>query len=156
MSPGGMIVRRVVLLTSKLVVSAVRVALGAGHARLVRQLLTESIVLAAAGAVLGVAAAYAFVRLLQTMGASQLPRLDEVAFDGRVLMFALAALLVSGVLVGLAPAIRLARVDINTLMNESGRSQTGGRGTGRWLSRSGDLKNPFFGSAMLECGEELN
>ena len=113
---------------------AVRVALGAGHARLVRQLLTESILLAAAGAVLGVAAAYAFVRLLQTMGASQLPRLDEVAFDGRVLLFALVALFVSGVLVGLAPAIRLARVDINTLMNESGRSQTGGRGTGRWLS----------------------
>ena len=113
---------------------AVRVALGAGHARLVRQLLTESILLSAVGAVLGVAAAYAFVRLLQTMGASQLPRLDEVAFDGRVLMFALVALFVSGVLVGLAPAIRLARVDVNTLMNESGRSQTGGRGTRRWLS----------------------
>jgi hypothetical protein len=60
------------------------------------------------------------------MGASQLPRLDDVAFDGRVLMFAVLALFVSGVLVGLAPAIRLARVDINALMNESGRSQPAG------------------------------
>ena len=49
------------------------------------------------------------------MGASQLPRLDAVAFDGRVLVFALLALFVSGVLVGFAPAIRLARDDVNTL-----------------------------------------
>ena len=54
------------------------------------------------------AGAYAFVRLLLTLGASQLPRLDAVAFDGRVLLFALAALLVCGVLVGFAPALRLA------------------------------------------------
>ena len=113
---------------------AVRVALGAGRARIVRQLLTESILLATAGGVVGVAAAYAFVRLLQNIGASQLPRLDEIAFDGRVLMFALITLFISGVLVGFAPAIRLAKTDINALMNEGGRSQTGGRGTGRWLS----------------------
>ena len=113
---------------------AVRVALGAGRARIVRQLLTESILLAAAGAIVGVAAAYAFVRVLLTMGASQLPRLDAVPFDGRVITFALLTLFVSGVLVGFAPAIRLAREDVNALMNESGRSQTGGQGTGRWLS----------------------
>ena len=113
---------------------AVRVALGAGRGRIVRQLLTESILLAAAGAIVGVAAAYAFVRVLLTMGASQLPRLDAIPFDGRVMAFALLALFVSGVLVGFAPAIRLARADVNALMNEGGRSQTGGRGTGRWLS----------------------
>ena len=78
---------------------AVRVALGAGRGRIVRQLLTESLLLAAVGAILGVAGAYAFVRLLLTLGASQLPRLDAVAFDGRVLVFALTALVVCGVLV---------------------------------------------------------
>jgi predicted permease len=112
---------------------AVRVALGAGRGRIVRQLLTESILLATVGAVVGVLGAYAFVRLLLTLGASQLPRLDAVSFDGRVLLFALAALVVSGVLVGFAPALRLAATDLNALMNEGGRSGTGGRGTARWL-----------------------
>ena len=113
---------------------AVRVALGAARGRIVRQLLTESILLATAGAVVGVFAAYAFVRLLLTIGASQLPRLDTVSFDGRVLLFALATLIVSGVLVGFAPALRLASTDVRTLMNESGRSATSGRATTRWLS----------------------
>jgi putative ABC transport system permease protein len=112
---------------------AVRVALGAARGRIVRQLLTESILLATAGAVVGVFFAYAFVRLLLTIGASQLPRLETLSFDGRVLLFALAALIVSGVLVGFAPALRLASTDVRTLMNESGRSSTSGRGTTRWL-----------------------
>jgi predicted permease len=68
-----------------------------------------------------------------TMGAAQLPRLDEVAFDGRVLLFALGVLIASGVLVGFAPALRLAASDLRTLMNESTRSSSGGRGTARWL-----------------------
>jgi putative ABC transport system permease protein len=112
---------------------AVRVSLGASRARIVRQLLTESILLATAGAVVGVAAAYAFVRLLLTVGASQLPRLDQVAFDGRVLTFAVIILVVSGLVVGFAPALRLAATDVKTLINESGRSTSGGRGTARWL-----------------------
>jgi predicted permease len=112
---------------------AVRVALGAARGRIVRQLLTESMLLATAGAVLGVLAAYAFVRLLLAMGASELPRLDAVTFDGRVLLFALGALVVSGVMVGFAPALRLAATDVRALMNEGGRSASGGRGTVRWL-----------------------
>jgi putative ABC transport system permease protein len=112
---------------------AVRVALGAARGRIVRQLLTESILLATVGAVVGIFAAYAFVRLLLALGASQLPRLDDVSFDARVLLFALAALVVSGVLVGFAPALRLAASDLNTLMNEGSRSSSGGRSTARWL-----------------------
>ncbi len=113
---------------------AVRVAIGAGRGRIVRQLLTESMLLATAGAVVGVLAAYAFVRLLLRMGASRLPRLDALSFDGPVLLFALVTLVVSGVLVGFAPALRLATTDVNTLMNEGARSSSGSRGTARWLS----------------------
>ena len=113
---------------------AVRVALGAARGRIIRQLLTESALLSAAGALLGAVVAYAGVRALLALGASRLPRLDAVTFDARVLLFALATLVVSGVLVGFAPALRLAGTDMRTLMSESTRSMSGGRGTARWLS----------------------
>src|SRR5262245_10841190 len=114
---------------------AVRVSLGAGRGRIVRQLLTESALLCSAGAILGSLFAYIGVRALLTMGASTLPRLDGVAFDQRVLLFVLATLVVSGLLVGFAPAFRLASTDVRTLMNESGRSAAGGgRATSKWLS----------------------
>ena len=113
---------------------ALRVALGAPRSRIVRQLLTESALLSGAGAVCGVLLAYVGVNALLALGASKLPRLDAVTFDGRVLLFALAALAFSGLVVGFAPAIRLAGTDVRTLMSESTRSSTGGRGTARWLS----------------------
>ena len=91
---------------------AVRVSLGAGTGRILRQLLTESLVLATAGSILGVLVAYLGVRGLMALGASRLPRLDAVTFDGSVLLFALGTLLVSGLLVGLVPALRLARTDV--------------------------------------------
>ena len=112
---------------------AVRVALGAQRGRIVRQLLTESLLLSTIGAGLGMAAAYAGIRALLKIGASKLPRLDTLTFDTNVLLFALVALVVSGVLVGFAPALRLAATDVKTLMNESGRSASGGRATARWL-----------------------
>lgn len=112
---------------------AVRAALGAGWGRLVRQLLTESVVIAAAGTVLGVAVGALGLRALLAIGAAKLPRLDAVPFDGRVLLFALVVLLVTGAIIGLAPAVRLKRSDMKTLMNDSSRSASAGRGTARWL-----------------------
>ena len=113
---------------------AVRVSLGAGTGRIFRQLLTESVVLATAGSMLGAIVAYLGVRGLLALGASRLPRLHDVTFDGTVLLFSLGTLLVSGLLVGLVPALHLARTDVRTLLNESTRSTSSGRNTGRWLS----------------------
>ena len=113
---------------------AVRAALGAGWARLVRQLLTESLVLAFAGTVLGLVIAALGLRALLALGASKLPRLDAVPFDSSVLLFSLAILVVTGAIIGLAPAVRLLRSDMKTLMNDSSRSASAGRGTTRWLS----------------------
>jgi predicted permease len=112
---------------------AVRIALGAGRGRIIRQLLTESVVLATGGALLGLLVAYSGVRLLLRIGASRLPRLEDVPFDTNVLLFALVVLVFCGVLVGFAPALRLARTDVKTLMNESGRSSSGGKATAHWL-----------------------
>jgi predicted permease len=112
---------------------AVRAALGAGWSRLVRQLVTESLVLAAVGTVIGVAVGALGLRALLAIGASKLPRLDAVSFDWRVLIFALVTLVVTGAIIGLAPAVRLLRSDMKTLMNDSSRSATAGRGTARWL-----------------------
>ena len=112
---------------------AVRAALGAGWSRLVRQLLTESMVLATAGTIAGVAVGALGLRALLALGASQLPRLDAVSFDARALLFSLAVLVLTGAIIGLVPAVRLLRSDMKTLMNDSSRSASAGRGTARWL-----------------------
>src|SRR4029453_6181008 len=94
---------------------ALRSALGAGQQRILRQLLPESMVLAAAGAVLGFALAALAVRLLLILGGSTLPRLESVPIDTNVQLFGLAALTVSGLVMGIMPAWRLARADVRTL-----------------------------------------
>jgi putative ABC transport system permease protein len=112
---------------------AVRAALGAGWQRLVRQLVTESVVLATVGTIIGVGVGMLGLKALLAIGAAKLPRLDAVSFDGRVLLFALATLAATGAMIGLAPAARLLRSDMKTLMNDSSRSSSAGRGTARWL-----------------------
>jgi putative ABC transport system permease protein len=113
---------------------AIRTAIGAGRGRVIRQMLTESLVLSAAGTIAGTALAMVGVRMMLRLGASKLPRLQTVPFDAHVLLFAIAVLGISAVAMGLAPAWRLSRVDIRTLLNEAGRSATASRSTSSTMS----------------------
>jgi hypothetical protein len=91
---------------------SVRVALGAGRRRLVQQLLTESVLLAALGGALGVALAWAGLRVLTRLAPPDIPRLDEVGIDGAVLAAALGVIAAAGVAFGLVPALQASRPDL--------------------------------------------
>ena len=107
----------------------VRAAIGASRARLARQLLTESAVLSAIGAALGLALAWAIVRLAPAVVPGDFPRLDAVHLDGRTLAFTAAAALVTTVLSGLAPALRGARFNlVEALRGGDGATAGGFRG----------------------------
>jgi putative ABC transport system permease protein len=106
---------------------AVRAALGAGRSRLVRQLLTESTVLSLMAGGLGLAIAFWGIRGLVLLAPKDLPRLDEIGIDGPVLGFTLAVSLISGILFGMVPALRISRVDLNEALREGGRSLAGGK-----------------------------
>ena len=110
---------------------AVRAALGASAGRIVRQLLTESVLLAAVSGLIGTLLALAGIRLIRAFGPDNLPRLNEVSLDLRVLGWALAISLLAGILVGLAPAMATVRRDLRPSGEEGGRSVSGGAATRR-------------------------
>jgi putative ABC transport system permease protein len=112
---------------------AIRAAVGATRTRIMTQLLVESLVIAAAGAVAGLALAYGGVRVLLLYGASRLPRLDAVPFDSPVLLFAIAMLVISAIGVGLAPALQLGGGGLERYLSDGGRTVTGARLTHRAL-----------------------
>jgi putative ABC transport system permease protein len=101
---------------------AIRTALGAGRSRLVRQLLTESLVLALIGGVAGIFVATAGVELLKQLGPESLPRLDEVNVNGVVLAFTFAIAILTGLLFGLGPALKATRRDLTQSLKEGGSS----------------------------------
>ncbi len=123
---------------------AIRAALGANRARIVRQLLTESLSLSATGGVLGVLFAVAGLKLIFLMSPASVPRLAEITIDGRVLAFTAAISIASGLLFGLAPAWRLARLDLQTNLKESGRSVAGGRNRLRRLLVAAEVALSFM------------
>jgi predicted permease len=111
---------------------AIRSALGAGRARIVRQLLTESVLLSLAGGCLGMALGFAGMRALLAVSPAGLPRIGEngsaISIDWRVLGFTLGVSLLTGILFGLFPAFNASHSDLNSTLKESGnRSGTGFR-----------------------------
>ena len=110
---------------------SIRIALGAGRSRIGSQLLVEALSLAFVSGIAGLGVAWLVTKALKSMNPANLPRLDEISMDGRVLAFSLLISLLTGVLFGLAPAIHAARTNLAEMLKEGGRSVTGGKASQR-------------------------
>ena len=113
---------------------SIRAALGAGRARLVRQLLTESVVLAVCGGVAGVIMASLGLDALLALAPASLPRIGEIHLDLGVLLFSLALSILTGLVFGIAPAWLAARADVNEALKQGTRGSTEGGARGRLRS----------------------
>jgi putative ABC transport system permease protein len=110
---------------------AIRNALGASRARIIQQVLSESVVLSIVGGILGAALAYFGVHAIVTYLADRLPRAADITVDWRVLVFTLLISVVAGILTGLAPALRLSKVNVSDELKRGGGrgAETGGKRT---------------------------
>jgi putative ABC transport system permease protein len=108
---------------------AIRAALGAGRRRVFQYLLMESLVLSVAGGIAGLLLARAAIGAGASLIANQIPRAAEASVDARVLLFVLAASILTGILAGAVPALRAGRTDLNDTLKEGGRSDSAGAGT---------------------------
>jgi len=106
---------------------AIRAALGASHSRVIRQLLTESILLAGLGGALGLWFAFWGTKAVLGTLPAALPRASEVSMDSSVLLFTVGASLFAGLLFGLAPSLKTSRVDLQEVLKEGGRGSSGAR-----------------------------
>jgi predicted permease len=106
---------------------AIRSALGASPKRVIRQLLTESVLLAGLGGALGILFAYWATKAVIRALPSSLPRAAEISLDGRVLIFTFALSLLAGIIFGLAPAMKGSRIDLQEMLKAGGRGSSGAR-----------------------------
>jgi predicted permease len=104
---------------------AIRAALGASRGRILRQLLTESLLLSVSGGILGVILAVWSVKWIHVLGTKSIPRLADIGIDGRVLLFTLLLSVFSGILFGLIPALRVSRIDLNATLKDASRGSAG-------------------------------
>jgi predicted permease len=109
---------------------AIRSAVGADRARLLKQLLTENLLLSLIGGVAGLVVALAGIAAIRQFGPANIPRLDEIGIDARVLAFTFVVALLTGLIFGLGPALRASRVDPNSVLKEGGRGSVGTSGFG--------------------------
>ena len=107
---------------------ALRTAIGAGRLRLIRQLLTESALLAIVGGVLGVGLAWLGMRTLVAIAPPELPRLADITLDARVIGFTFGIALLTGIVFGLVPALQISRTGLSQTLKEGGRSASSGVG----------------------------
>jgi predicted permease len=105
---------------------AIRTALGASRPRIIRQLLTESLLLSAAGGAAGLLLAVCGARLLVAISPDDIPRLSEINLDGRVLIFACVVSLATGLVFGLAPALQASKLNLNESLKEGARGSSEG------------------------------
>lgn len=110
---------------------ALRVSLGASRGEIIRQVLVESIVLSLCGGVLGVAFSSGILRGLVRFVPRNLPRIDQISVDGTVLLFVTAVSLLTGILFGVLPAVRMSRFEPSSALREGSRGITSGRGQNR-------------------------
>ena len=135
---------------------AIRAAVGGSRLRILRQLFTESVVFSAAGGALGLGLAWWIVRVLPAIAPARMPRLDDVALDGTVVMFWLMTTSIAAVAAGLAPAARGARVDLSdALLNADRSSGTGFRGVRARQLRDGLLVVEAAFAVVLIVGAGL-
>lgn len=133
---------------------ALRLSLGAGRGRLVRQLLAESLLLAVIGGAAGLALAWGGIVLIRAWNPGNFPLIESIRLDWRVLGFLLGISVLTGILFGLAPAFESARADLNSALKEGGRGAAGGsRGRGRM--RSALVVSEVALSLMLLVGAGL-
>ena len=127
---------------------AIRTAMGASRWRIVQQLLTESVLLSLAGGALGVLLAFWSLHWIQILGPKSVPRIHDIGIDGAALLFTFLLSLGSGTLFGLAPALRISRLNVSATLQEASR---GSAGTSAVWGRGNSLRRLLVVAELALC-----